>query len=442
MSVSGLCSDAPATSFALNIAAHNAYCGCRKCTTVGLWVGNRITCHTQAKTGGRVTYPELDAPLRTDRSFRDRLQPKHHNKDNRRSIVEDVLSDVVEDVCLDYLHVVCIGVYKKKLKVCVSGKDDRIRFSSEDIKAISAYRKGIRKYIPRNFARKTRPIEELPRWKATELRLDLLYICPVSYKPFLSVRRYKHLMLLHVGIKLLVNKDSCQSNAMYADKLLRQYVTASVKLYGAQYVSFNVHNLIHLANDVLKHGCLDDFSAFPFENKLQKIKNLLRKSGKPLQQIVRRLDEINRSNFDTHRSHLNNGPQLSGFHCSGPLLPQYQLRSEQYKKLHFKNSILTACIPDNCVFVVGQPNQIVVIKNFVKFQGQIYVLGNRYLKLDDMYTYPLPSSRLNEILASQLSPNLEAFRLIDVLWKAVRIPTTIPENESFFVCPLLNHSVF
>lgn len=27
-------------------------------------------------------------------------------------------------------------------------------------------------------------------------------------------------------------------------------------------------------------------------------------------------------------------------------------------------------------------------------------------------------------------------------WKAVRIPTTIPENESFFVCPLLNHSVF
>ncbi len=68
----------------------------------------------------------------------------------------------------------------------------------------------------------------------------------------------------------------------------------------------------------------------------------------------------------------------------------------------------------------------------------LYVLGNRYLKLDDMFTYPLPSSCLNEILASQLSPNLEAFCLIDVIWKAVRIPTTIPENGSFFVCPLLN----
>ncbi len=92
-------------------------------------------------------------------------------------------------------------------------------------------KKEIRKYIPRNFGRKTRRIEELPHLKATELRLDLLYICPVSYKPFLSIRRYKHLMLLHVGIKLLVNRDSCQTNAMYADKLLRQYVTAIVKLY-------------------------------------------------------------------------------------------------------------------------------------------------------------------------------------------------------------------
>ena len=115
VSISGLCSDAPATSFVLNIAPHNAYYGCRKCTTKGLWVSNLITCHTQPKTGGRVTYPELDAPLRTDVSFRQRLQIQHHNKDNRRSIIEDILTNVVDDVCLDYMHIVCIGVYKKKI---------------------------------------------------------------------------------------------------------------------------------------------------------------------------------------------------------------------------------------------------------------------------------------------------------------------------------------
>jgi len=88
VSISGLCSDAPATSFALNIAPHNAYYGCSKCTTKGLWVSNLITCHTHPKIGGRFTYPELDAPLRTDVSFRQRLQIQHHNKDSRRSILK------------------------------------------------------------------------------------------------------------------------------------------------------------------------------------------------------------------------------------------------------------------------------------------------------------------------------------------------------------------
>lgn len=169
------------------------------------------------------------------------------------------------------MHVVGIGVYKKQLGEWLSGKGDKIRFSPDDIIAISEYRSGIRMYIPRNFVGKTRPLEELSRWKVIELRLDILYISPVSFKPFLSHRRYKQLMLLHVCIKLLVNKDSCQSNAPFVDKLLGQYVIANAKPYGAKVVTFNVHCLIHMANDVLKHGCLDDFSAFPFKNILQKI---------------------------------------------------------------------------------------------------------------------------------------------------------------------------
>lgn len=144
---------------------------------------------------------------------------------------------------------------------------------------------------------------------------------------------------------------------------------------------------------------------------------------------MRSLDEINMSNWKKDSLDLSNGPRLIGLRFSGPLLHYHNLRFvEQYRKLNFKNSLLTSCTPDNCIFVAGQPNQIVVIDNFVKFHGQVYVLGKRYLKLDDMYTYPLPSSALHEILASQLSLVLEAFPLTAVIWKAVRIPSTIPEN--------------
>ena len=54
------------------------------------------------------------------------------------------------------------------------------------------------------------------------------------------------------------------------------FVKTSPKIYGDKFVSFNVHCLIHLAQDVINHGSLDEFSAFCFENKLQIIKKHVR----------------------------------------------------------------------------------------------------------------------------------------------------------------------
>nr|CAH0098279.1 unnamed protein product [Daphnia galeata] len=271
---------------------------------------------TEAKTVGRVTYPQLNAPLHTNYSFRKRLQVKHHDNDDRRSLIENNLVDCVQDVVLDYMHLVCIGVRKKDLTEWVSGTFDRLRFSKETIANICNNLIGIEEYITKVFARKLRPLPELPRWKATELRLDLLYICPDAYKTYMSTERYSHMMLLHVAIKLLVNRETCKTYMDYADSLLRLYVSTGARLYGAKYVTFNVHNLIHLANDVRKHGPLDDFSVFPLENKLQKMKKVLRKSGKPLQQIVRRLDEINKANSNQQpaansRSMKTRGPSTA-----------------------------------------------------------------------------------------------------------------------------------
>ena len=53
----------------------------------------------------------------------------------------------------------------------------------------------------------------------------------------------------------------------------------------------NVHSLLHLADDVAVHGALDKFSAFPFENYLQKLKRFVRSGKNPIVQIARRLSE-------------------------------------------------------------------------------------------------------------------------------------------------------
>lgn len=66
------CCDAPAMSFLKKVKPFNAYFGCQKCETEGLYVFNT------KKEGGRVTFPQCDAKLRTDESFRYQQQAEHH----------------------------------------------------------------------------------------------------------------------------------------------------------------------------------------------------------------------------------------------------------------------------------------------------------------------------------------------------------------------------
>lgn len=81
----------------------------------------------------------------------------------------------------------------------------------------------------------------------------------------------------------------------YSHKLLQIFVFKFQNLYGEYLVSHNVHNSLHLSDDVKKYGALDVFSAFKFENNMMFIKKLLQKSQHPLQQLTKRY--IERENF-------------------------------------------------------------------------------------------------------------------------------------------------
>ena len=75
--ISSFVCDSPARCFILFTIGHCGYYGCFFCDQKGEWEG-------------RVVMPLTNAELRTDKSFRDRVQVKHHSKDGSRSILENI----------------------------------------------------------------------------------------------------------------------------------------------------------------------------------------------------------------------------------------------------------------------------------------------------------------------------------------------------------------
>ena len=92
----------------------------------------------------------------------------------------------------------------------------------------------------------------------------------------------------------MLNPSVCSEFCDYAHELLVTFVTHFGNLYGKDMLTYNVHGLVHLANEVKKFGSLDNTSAFVFESFLGRLKRMIRKPGSPLEQIIRRISELSR----------------------------------------------------------------------------------------------------------------------------------------------------
>ncbi|OXA45634.1 hypothetical protein Fcan01_19483 [Folsomia candida] len=274
--------DLPARSFILGTKCHSGYSSCGKCDIKGEYVDNRVT------------FPPGNYNLRSDESIRLKLDKAHHNQS---SIIELLPVNLVEDVPVDFMHLVCLGITRKLLFLWTKGKKCPCRLRFHQVDQLTINLCNIKKSIPKEFARKPRPLKELDHWKATEYRQFLLYSGPIVLKKILTPELYQHFLCLHVAIAILVNPKTYQILNNYAEKLLQYFVNNFGEIYGKKYCSHNLHSLLHLARDSIRHGPLDDFSAFPFENKLQQIKKLVRSPAFPLQQVHRRVVEREQIQF-------------------------------------------------------------------------------------------------------------------------------------------------
>ena len=216
--LSSVICDAPARMFVRQVKGHSGYYGCDKCSQRGCYCA------------GRMTFPELDAHLRSDITFRQRKQPQHHIG---YSAFEKLPIDMVTIFPSEYMHMVCHGVTRRLLHLWFTSKyGRRHRLGVASVRSVNERLRAVRTALPVEFSRLCRDLQDLERWKATEFRQFLLYLGPCVLKGILEQRKYEHFLKLSVAIYLLCHPILCQKYISFTRQMLKHFVNDTRKIYG------------------------------------------------------------------------------------------------------------------------------------------------------------------------------------------------------------------
>lgn len=255
----------------------------------------------------------------------------------------------------------------------------------------------------------------------------LVYFAPFILYNILPNNYVLHFSAFHCAIRILCDPLNCVRNKNYAEKLLLWFVQNFKQLYGTENIVYNVHNLIHLADDVGTFGVpLDDFSCFPFENEMKNIKRYLRKHDKPLSQIFKRISEKSALlNSEIMEQKTNTYPLLL-YKNNAKLTIPFPYDSS-YDRLAFQNFTLYTTTPNNICYL--KDNSIYNIKYIITLHSEIFCIGYKML-VSDVPLCPLQLSKLGVYLIKSENNVLERFTVDHIGGKGIQVTL---ENSSFCI---------
>lgn len=195
----------------------------------------------------------------------------------------------------------------------------------------------------------------------------------------------------------------------------------------------NVHNLIHLANDVNNLGSLESFSSFKYESYLGKLKSMVRATSKPLHQISNRIVEEN----------LNDEKKTL-------MIPSYPIiyyknkeKKEGIKYIQFCTFIITRNKPDNCCLLRNGTTVIVsdIYKNNKdnhENKSEIKLKVQQFLTQQSFFHIPCRSEVLGiSIVNIKNVSDYFIIKVTDINTKCLLLPIE-QNNEQYVVMPIIH----
>jgi len=406
--------DAPAKSYLKGVKNHNSYWGCDRCNQKGAW-------------RGRVVFLESNSPIISDMDFYNKTFPNHQIEETP---LLHLRIGLVSCFPCDYMHLTCLGVVRRLLFLWRDGTKYHTKVFSQNICGIiNAKLESIKECWPSDFNRKPRPLSDLERWKATELRFFLLYCGPIVLKKALTKAAYDNFMCLHVAMFILLDDNLNTLYNDYANNLLHLYVKTCSTLYGEELLVYNTHGLLHLSSDAKRFGKLDNISAFPFENYLGSLKRLLRNANNPVCQIVKRLDE---SSVDKFIIKNNNCFKF----VENSKIAKTASDDKQFYSVAYINQQRFANDLRDRAFLLNNGKVFLITKIAESVSNEAMIYGKTLKRAENFYEYPLSSENMQvyqfDSISSNAQTNEHVVRIADIKCKGC----FLPYKSSFVFIPM------
>lgn len=365
--------------FLLGIKNHNSVEGCQKCTTTGKYCREKR----------RMAFPQTNVPLRTDATFRARSIPQHHREN---SIIEELPINMIDDfVTSDSLHLLHLGIMKKCLLIWLGQIDNfEFKWTSDDITEMNRLLSNCNEDIASDIHRSVRNLSCIRFWKGTEFRTFLNYLGVVVLRQTLRTEEYNHFLKLYLAV-MICSHEKYLVHLNLAEELFLQYFEEYIELYGINSITSNVHNLTHVVNDVRRFGSLTNIDSYVFENALSGLKLRLRTCNRPLEQISRRISELDldyREPIDFDEN-VNSEPDL-----------KYVIENNETDELHYQQISLgsdsfLSCRKFGDKWFLTKDGKIVEFHYAVKLNGKYFLNGSRIKCIENWFDEPYPSSLIN-----------------------------------------------
>ncbi|KAJ8677835.1 hypothetical protein QAD02_013622 [Eretmocerus hayati] len=225
-----------------------SYFGCNWCLHPGVYV--------ESGERGAVEYVVIhDIPERTE------TETKEHMREAANStlpvcgvkyaswLINLLAFNIIWGFVPDPMHHVDLGIGKQFLErwltILTPGERSRIDDMMKKIR------------VPNNVQRLSRPIKEKKFWKAQEWENFILYYSLPILRAFPRMSQIAdHWALLVEGYYKLMKATVTSHDIASAHELFKEFVVKTEAIYSKEFMTFNLHQLLHLAQSVLNWGPL------------------------------------------------------------------------------------------------------------------------------------------------------------------------------------------